>query len=107
MKKGFTITLIALVLLTLCACGSEPQPTYENEFMGFVRYMFDNFWRGLALFLMACMAISGPLMVMRYSFHAYDRFLRNRNIKRHGWPPPHIDADGDWKPEPKAEEEKK
>ena len=28
------------------------------------------------------------------------RVLRSRNIKHAGWPPAHLDADGDWKPRP-------
>lgn len=31
--------------------------------------------------------------------------FRAINIRRHGWPPPHLDADGDFKPEPEKEEE--
>ena len=31
-----------------------------------------------------------------YGFVSWNRFLRSRNIKRHGWPPPHLDADGDF-----------
>ena len=25
----------------------------------------------------------------------WNRWLRSRNIREHGWPPPHCDADGD------------
>jgi hypothetical protein len=28
-------------------------------------------------------------------FKCWNRWLRSRNIKHHGWPPPHCDADGD------------
>lgn len=28
-----------------------------------------------------------------------NRPLRHMNIRKHGWPPPHCDADGDFKPE--------
>jgi len=28
------------------------------------------------------------------------RLLRHLNIRKAGWPPPHCDADGDFKPEP-------
>jgi len=30
--------------------------------------------------------------------------MRAINIKNHGWPPAHCDADGDFKPEPEADE---
>lgn len=36
---------------------------------------------------------------------AYGRHLRHLNIKAAGWPPPHVDADGDLRYEPEAEEE--
>lgn len=31
------------------------------------------------------------------------RILRTLNIAVRGWPPAHLDADGDWKPEPEYE----
>lgn len=39
----------------------------------------------------------------RYAFKAYNRRLRSRNIAAKGWPPAHLDADGDWKPEPEGD----
>lgn len=32
------------------------------------------------------------------------RGTRMVNVALRGWPPAHIDADGDWTPEPKSEE---
>ena len=32
------------------------------------------------------------------------RIVRMMNIRTHGWPPPHVDADGDLKPDPEKEE---
>lgn len=31
------------------------------------------------------------------------RFMRYLMVSKHGWPPSHLDADGDWKPEPEYE----
>lgn len=31
------------------------------------------------------------------------RCVRASNVAKRGWPPPHLDADGDWKPEPEVE----
>lgn len=31
-------------------------------------------------------------------FRIPNRWLRGRNIRAKGWPPPHCDADGDFKP---------
>lgn len=33
-----------------------------------------------------------------------NRLLRTINVCVRGWPPAHLDADGDWKPEPKAQQ---
>ena len=38
-------------------------------------------------------------------FRCYNRTIRGFNIRRHGWPPPHCDADGDFRPEEKPKEE--
>lgn len=27
----------------------------------------------------------------------WSRFMRHLNISKHGWPPPHLDGDGDFK----------
>lgn len=32
-------------------------------------------------------------------FKMTNRYFRHRNIKAHGWPPEHCDADGDFKDE--------
>ena len=37
-----------------------------------------------------------------FVFKCWNRWLRSRNIKNHGWPPPHLDADGDFKKEPES-----
>ena len=37
---------------------------------------------------------------IRTPFHIWNRYCRSRNIRERGWPPSHLDADGDWKPEP-------
>lgn len=35
---------------------------------------------------------------IRTPFHFWNRYWRSRNIRERGWPPSHLDADGDWKP---------
>lgn len=39
----------------------------------------------------------------RYAFKFYNRWIRHKNIAAHGYPPPHLDADGDFKPDPEPE----
>lgn len=34
------------------------------------------------------------------AFRCWNRLLRHLNIRKAGWPPAHLDADGDFKPEP-------
>lgn len=34
-------------------------------------------------------------MVIRALLLAWSRFIRHLNIRSKGWPPPHLDADGD------------
>jgi len=45
----------------------------------------------LAAFVVLC-----PFATIATSFRL---FLRSRNILNRGWPPPHLDADGDFKQE--------
>lgn len=33
----------------------------------------------------------------RYTFRCWSRLLRHLNVRAHGWPPAHLDADGDFK----------
>ncbi len=40
----------------------------------------------------------------RYAYFAYKNKNRAANIKAHGWPPEHLDADGDFKPEPSSDD---
>lgn len=41
-------------------------------------------------------AIQGP-------YRLVNRLLRLIMVLARGWPPAHLDADGDWRPEPKAD----
>jgi hypothetical protein len=44
-------------------------------------------------------------LAITFSFKTINRFLRTVRIWRAGWPPAHLDADGDFKPEPKEQAE--
>jgi hypothetical protein len=35
-------------------------------------------------------------IVARYGFRCWNRLMRHLNIRKHGWPPAHLDADGDF-----------
>lgn len=43
-------------------------------------------------------------MVTSTVFKCWNRTMRHLNIRKQGWPPPHCDADGDFKPEPEVKD---
>uniref|UniRef100_A0AAU6W1U8 Uncharacterized protein n=1 Tax=Pseudomonas phage Touem01 TaxID=3138548 RepID=A0AAU6W1U8_9VIRU len=51
-------------------------------------------------FLLAYMIVHSACELL---FRCWNRLVRHLNIRRAGWPPVHLDADGDWKPAPKQE----
>ncbi len=56
-----------------------------------------NMWQFLgdhpvAGFFLALVAMH----VLWYPFRIVNRFIRHLNIRKAGWPPPHVDADGDY-----------
>jgi hypothetical protein len=46
-------------------------------------------------------------MVTSTFFRCWNRVLRHLNVRSKGWPPAHLDADGDFKPEPEPEKDDK
>lgn len=57
-------------------------------------------------FMRACPVLTFLLayIALRYAFRFWNRFMRHLNVRKAGWPPAHLDADGDFKPAPKAED---
>ncbi len=55
----------------------------------FLKFIFSNFWIWLGFVI-----IFGSLL--NFIFRIYNRTLRQRNISKHGYPPAHCDADGDF-----------
>ena len=51
-------------------------------------------------FFLTYMSLS---ICVEYPLKIINRWIRHRNIIKCGWPPPHLDADGDWRPD-KAEQ---
>lgn len=64
-----------------------------TEFFDFGR---DQPW--LAFFLI-CASYYLLKFVITTPMRMLNRWCRHKNIAAKGWPPPHLDADGDWKPE--------
>lgn len=64
-----------------------------TEFFDFGR---DQPW--LAFFLI-CAVYYTLKWIITTPFRMFNRWCRTRNIAAKGWPPAHLDADGDFKPE--------
>lgn len=63
----------------------------------FIAFMFDGFWH-----FVGCLIILSAFM--QFIFLMWNRLLRHININKHGYPPAHCDADGDFKKEIKEEQ---
>jgi hypothetical protein len=59
----------------------------------FLNTAMSGFWP----FVGCMILLSVPL---NFVFILVNRFLRHWNIRKHGYPPAHCDADGDFKPTP-------
>lgn len=58
--------------------------------MEFLYFVFSDFWRFLG-FLVLLSAVGG------FFYKCWNRFLRHRSLLRLGYPPPHCDADGEFR----------
>ncbi len=56
--------------------------------------------------ILAVLAVIAWQTVFHTAFRAFNRAHRTKNIQSQGWPPRHLDADGDYY-EPKKDEEEK
>jgi hypothetical protein len=56
-----------------------------------LKFASDNPW--LTFFL----AVLAAEVIIRVVVNLPNRILRHWNIRKHGYPPPHCDADGDFK----------
>ncbi len=63
--------------------------------MELLRFIFEGYFH-----FFGCLILLIVLLQYGYNmlFRVYNRILRVINIRKHGWPPPHCDADGDFKP---------
>jgi hypothetical protein len=60
--------------------------------MEFIKFTFQSFWHFAGMFLL----ISTVLLIsVNGTVRILNRLFRHLNIRKHGWPPPYIDADGD------------
>jgi|GEM_PF-1176381 hypothetical protein len=63
----------------------------------YLSYAFSGFWPFCGAFLLAVLGASLAAYPFRIVFLVWNRLMRHLNIRARGWPPPHLDADGDWK----------
>ncbi len=64
--------------------------------LSILEFIFSSFWVWLGSLLLL-------EILLKYVFLCWNRFLRHLNVRRAGWPPDHLDADGDWEPEQQGE----
>lgn len=62
-----------------------------------------NIWDFMAehyffTFLLGIFALVIIGAVLKFISNLWTRFLRCLMVRKHGWPPNHLDADGDWRP---------
>lgn len=54
----------------------------------FLDTIYSSFWNFLGFLIIL-------YLILHYMFISWNRFLRHLNIRKHGYPPPHCDSDGD------------
>jgi len=60
-----------------------------------LEWTMANPWKTFFLGLVLAQGIYGIVVVV---LNTFSRFFRHLSIRKAGWPPEHLDADGDWKP---------
>jgi len=63
-----------------------------------------------SIILFMCICVASTLvayvterLLFLLPLRCWTRFIRHLNIRKAGWPPPHLDADGDFRPESQME----
>lgn len=67
--------------------------------MELFEFTFKSFWHFIGMTIL----FTG---VANFLFLMWNRFWRHMNIRKHGYPPEHCDADGDFKPALKKDKKK-
>ena len=58
--------------------------------MDLLNFTFQSFWHFIGVAILLGMVLNSILFI-------YNRAFRHYNIRKHGYPPAHCDADGDFK----------
>lgn len=56
----------------------------------FIELMFSEFWNFIGGLIII-------MLILQFIGAVFNRFFRHWNIRKHGYPPHHCDADGDFK----------
>jgi hypothetical protein len=67
-----------------------------------IDYAVTDFWAFFWFLIITGLTIAGCFDL---TISGYKRTLRHRVMMKHGYPPPHCDADGDFKEESEKKEE--
>ena len=59
---------------------------------------FSGFWPFVGMLILLNLVLT---LVVNTLFKFWNRFLRMLMVRKHGWPPEHLDADGDFHKLPK------
>jgi len=63
-----------------------------------IETMFNGFFNFIGMIILICTILH---YAVKCTIRIWSRFMRMLMVRKHGWPPSHLDADGDWKPETK------
>lgn len=70
-----------------------------------LKAMQEMGWMGFTLLLFALWLVAALAeQFMNVARSVWIRFTRTVMVLCRGWPPAHLDADGDWKQEPKGDD---
>lgn len=58
--------------------------------MELIKFIFSGFWIFIGSFMIIGLFVNAIVILI-------NRILRHANIRKHGYPPPHCDGDGDFK----------
>ena len=64
--------------------------------MKLIEFIFTSFWSFIGTLILLN-------TILNFLILAINRFFRHWNIRKHGYPPPYCDADGDYIPPTKIE----
>lgn len=62
----------------------------EEMIMELLKFVLSDFY----VFIGFCILL---YLVLKFLFKSWNRLMRHFNIRKHGYPPEHCDADGDFK----------